>query len=269
MIPFKIIYFKVKIKRKNGRFKMKKTHTALQLYSVREECAKDFEGTIKEISQIGYEGVEFAGYHGKTAKEIKKLLEKYNLKVAGSHIPLNSLLKDEFERTVEFNSIIGNKYLIIPSLPEEYTNTKEDWLRAVELINEISLRLKPYGMKVGYHNHAVEFQKIDDEIPWYMFFDRADKDVIMQIDVGNALNGNGDPIYALKKYKERAITIHLKEYPFSARAIGEGLVNWKEIFDICESSGKTEWYIVEYENKNFPIMDILKLCLENIIKIKG
>lgn len=246
---------------------MQKIPIALQLYSVREECAKDFEGTIKKISEMGYEGVEFAGYYGKSAKELREILDRYGLKVAGTHIDINTLMGDELKKTVEFNAILGNKYLIVPSLREEYTKTKDGWIKAVELINKVSEKVKSYGMMVGYHNHAIEFQKINGEIPWDIFFGRADKDVVMQLDTGNAMNGGADPVEILKNYPGRAKTIHLKEYPFSARAIGEGNVKWREIFNLCETIGRTEWYIVEYETPGVPPLESVKLCLENLRKM--
>ncbi|MCS7201963.1 MAG: sugar phosphate isomerase/epimerase [Dictyoglomus sp.] len=247
---------------------MRRIPIALQLYSVRKECEKDFEKTIKEISEMGYEGVEFAGYYGKSANELKKILNKYNLKVAGTHIPINTLIGDELEKTVEFNYILENKYLIIPSLPEEYTKDKKGWEKAIELINEISSKLRSYKMILGFHNHSIEFQRLNGETFWNFFFDNVNEDVVMQLDTGNAMNGGADPIEILRRYLKRAKTIHLKEYPLTSRAIGEGIINWKEIFDICEKEGKTEWYIVEYENPSFPPLESVRLCLENIKKIK-
>lgn len=246
---------------------MAKLPIALQLYSVREDCARDFIGTIKAISEMGYEGVEFAGYYNLSAKEIKKILDDFNLKVAGSHLGINTLLGDEFKKTVEFNAILENKFLIVPALPPEYTKTKEGWLKAVETINEISEKLKPYNMKVGYHNHDIEFKPIDGEIPWDIFFQNASKDVIMQLDVGNAMHGSGDPIEILKKYPGRAVTVHLKEFPFTAPAIGEGEVKWEEIFNLCETIGGTQWYIVEYETPGRPPLESVRRCIENLRKM--
>jgi sugar phosphate isomerase/epimerase len=237
---------------------------ALQLYSVREDCAKDLVGTIKAVAEMGYEGVEFAGYHNRSAEELRKILDDFGLKVAGTHIGINTLLGDELERTIEFNSILGNKFLIVPGLPEEYRNSKAAWLKTAEIMNEISEKVKPHGMRVGYHNHAVEFQPMEGEIPWDIFFGAANKDVVMQLDIGNAMHGGGDPVEILRKYPGRATTIHLKEYPFTAPAIGEGEVKWDEIFELCESAGGTEWYIVEYETPGRPPLESVKRCLENL-----
>lgn len=246
---------------------MAKIPIALQLYSVREDCAKDFVGTIKAVSEMGYEGVEFAGYYNLPAEEIKKILDGFNLKVAGSHLGINTLLGDELKKTVEFNATLGNKFLIVPALPPEYTSTKDGWLRVAELMSEISEKVKPYGMRVGYHNHDIEFKPIDGEIPWDIFFQNTSRDVIMQLDIGNAMHGSADPIEILKKYPGRAVTVHLKEFPFTAPAIGEGEVKWDEIFNLCETIGGTEWYIVEYETPGRPPLESVKRCIENLRKM--
>ena len=238
---------------------------ALQLYSVREDCAKDLPRTLEAVAKMGYEGVEFAGYYGWKAEDLKKLLDDLGLKVAGTHIGLNTLLGDEYERTVEFNKILGNKYLVVPGLPPERRSSKEAWIETAKLMDEIAAKLKEEGMKLGYHNHAVEFQPIDGEIPWDIFFTTA-KEVFMQLDIGNAMHGGADPIPYLRKYPGRSLTIHLKEYSSTnpKALIGEGEVNWKEVFELCETVGGTEWYIVEQESYAYPPLECVERCLKNL-----
>ncbi len=114
-------------------------------------------------------------------------------------------------------------------------------------------RLQPYGMRTGYHNHWVEFQPMDGELPWDTFFGNTRHDVIMQLDIGNALHGGGDPIPYIARYPGRAITVHLKEHSATdpTALIGEGDVPWQRVFDLCEREGKTEWYIVEQESYKY------------------
>jgi len=249
---------------------MDKISVALQLYSVREDCTKDFIGTLRKVSEIGYEGVEFAGYYEKEAEELKKIIDDFGLKAAGTHTGINTLLGDELQKTIEFNSTIGNKFLIVPGLPEEYTNSKEAWLKTANLFNEISEKVKPFGMRVGYHNHWTEFKPIDgEETSWDIFFGKVNKDVVMQFDTGNAMKGGGDPVEILKKYPGRATTIHLKEFSSTndKAILGEGEVNWKEVLDLCERGGKTEWYIIEQESYAYPPIECVELCLKNLRKI--
>ncbi|MGC8834651.1 MAG: sugar phosphate isomerase/epimerase family protein, partial [Armatimonadota bacterium] len=139
---------------------MGKIPIALQLYSVREDAAKDTAGVLAAVAKMGYEGVEFAGYYGHSAQDLRKMLDDNGLRVAGTHIGLDTLLGDEFEKTVEFNQILGNKFLIVPGLPPERTSSADAWKRTAEIFNEIAEKLKPLGMYTGYHNHAMEFKPL-------------------------------------------------------------------------------------------------------------
>jgi len=248
---------------------MSKIPIALQLYSIREDCARDLPGTLKAVADMGYDGVEFAGYYGRTAQELKKILDDLGLKVAGTHIRLDTLLGDELEKTVEFNKILGNKFLIVPWIPEERRNSKEAWIQTAKLMSEISEQVKPEGMHVGYHNHAAEFTKIDGEFPWDIFFSAASPDVVMQLDTGNAMHGEAtadDVLEVMKRYPGRAVTVHLKEYSATNKKalIGEGDMKWKEFFNLCETIGGTEWYIIEQESYAYPPLECVKRCLENL-----
>ena len=251
-----------------------KIKIALQLWSVREECARNLEGTLKAIADMGYEGVEFAGYYGRKANDLKRILDDLGLKVAGTHIPIDTLLGERLRETIEFNQILGNKYLIVPGLPESMRNSKSAWLNTAKLMNEISDKLKPESMLIGYHNHAIEFQPINGEVPWYIFFDATKPDVVMQLDTGNAMRGGVSPegiLEIIKRYPGRAKTIHLKEYSRKNEKalIGEGEIKWKELINLCESIGGTEWYIIEQETYAYPPLECAKRCIENLKAIIG
>ncbi|MEA3345206.1 MAG: sugar phosphate isomerase/epimerase [Chloroflexota bacterium] len=252
---------------------MAKIPVALQLYSAREECAEDLVGTLRAVAEMGYEGVEFAGYYGREAEELRGILDGLGLEVAGTHIGINTLLGDELQRTIEFNNVLGNKFLIVPGLPEEYRNSKSAWLKTAEIMNEVSEKVKPHGMRVGYHNHAVEFQPMEGENPWDIFFGATDEDVVMQLDTGNALYGGGDCVSILERYPGRAITVHLKPYSTEAGPhaekgfrplIGEDDILWDDVFRLCETIGGTEWYIVEYESDAYPPLEAVARCLDAI-----
>lgn len=249
-----------------------KIPVALQLYSVREACSRDLPGTLEAVAEMGYEGVEFAGYYGRSADELRKMLDNLGLKVAGTHISIDALLGDELQRTIEFNRVLGNRFLIVPWLPEERRCSKAAWLETVRLINEIAEKVKTEGMRVGYHNHAVEFQPIDGELPWDIFFGTAAPDVVMQLDTGNAMRGGVSPdgvLEIIKRYPGRAATVHLKEFSSKNELalIGEGEMKWQEFFSLCETIGGTEWYIVEQENCAFPPIECARRCIRNLRKI--
>lgn len=241
----------------------------LQLYSIREDCARDLPHTLEAVAKMGYAGVEFAGYHGYGAKDLRGLLDAVGLECCGTHIGLDTLLGDELARTVEFNQILGNEYLIVPGLAESRRSSRQAWYDTAQVFNEVAECLKPHAMRTGYHNHWIEFQPMDGELPWDTFFSNTRHDVIMQLDIGNALHGGGDPIPYIARYPGRAITVHLKEYSATdaTALIGEGDVPWPQVFDLCETQGNTEWYIVEQESYKYPPLEVVARCLENLRKM--
>ncbi len=123
-------------------------------------------------------------------------------------------------------------------------------------------------MRVGYHAHPGDFKKLDGETEWDIFFTNAGPDVVMQLDVGNCLEGGGDPYAILKKFPGRAATIHIKEFGGKPGAvIGEGDVKWDDLFSLCETTGKTEWYIVEHESDPTAPLESVKKCLDGLRKM--
>ncbi|HEX2999260.1 MAG TPA: sugar phosphate isomerase/epimerase [Armatimonadota bacterium] len=248
---------------------MAKIPIALQLYSIRNDCAQDLPGCLKAVARMGYAGVEFAGYYNYSAQDLRKMLDDNGLKAEGTHIGLDTLLGDEFERTVEFNQILGNRFLMVPGLAEERRNSRAAWLETAKIFNGIAERLKPYGMYTGYHNHTIEFAPMDGELPWDTFFGNTIKEVVMQFDTGNAMHGGADPIPFLERYPGRALSVHLKEYSKTndKALIGEGDIPWQRVFELSESIGGTEWYVVEQESYAFPPMECVERCLDNLRKM--
>jgi len=252
---------------------MARIPVALQLYSVRDDCARDLPGTLKAVAKMGYEGVEFAGYYGRSAEELRKMLDNLGLKAAGTHISINTLLGDELKRTIEFNRILGNRFLIVPGLPENMRSSKAAWLETARLMNEIAEKVRSEGMRVGYHNHAIEFQPMEGDLSWDIFFGATVLDVVMQLDTGNAMHGGVSPdgiLEILKRYPSRAATVHLKEFSSTNKQalIGEGEMKWKEFFSLCETIGGTEWYIVEQESYAFPPLECVRRCIKNLREMR-
>jgi sugar phosphate isomerase/epimerase len=124
-------------------------------------------------------------------------------------------------------------------------------------------------MRVGYHNHNVEFTPMGGTTPWDIFFGGTKKGVVQQIDTGNCIEGGGDPIALIKRYPGRTASIHLKEFSKTKpdAFVGEGDVPWKAVFEACETVGGTEWYIVEYEHESQPALPSVDRCLKNLRKI--
>jgi sugar phosphate isomerase/epimerase len=250
---------------------MKSIPIGVQLYSVRDDCAKDLPGVLRQIARMGYEGVEFAGYHGHSASDLRKMLDDNGLKCCGAHIPLEQLEGDALKQTMDFHRTIGNEFLICPWLPEARRPNRAGWANCAKLFNEISDKVRPAGFWVGYHNHHVEFTPLEGELPWDTFFGNTRPEVVMQFDTGNAMHGGGEAVPFLKKYPGRALTVHIKEFSKSndKALIGEGDIPWKDVFAACESIGGTRWYIIEHETYAHPPLECVRLCLENVKRMLG
>ncbi|HUT75199.1 MAG TPA: sugar phosphate isomerase/epimerase [Armatimonadota bacterium] len=248
---------------------MAKIPIALQLYSVREDCARDLPGTLQAVAAMGYAGVEFAGYHGRDAAELRRMLDDLGLKVAGTHLHVDALVGDELERTIEFNRALGNTFLICAGLPKERCTSRAAYREAAGLFNQAAERAAAADMRVGFHNHMREFEPLDGELPWDTFFGAAKPQVVMQVDTGNALAGGQEPVELLERYPGRATTVHLKEHAGDGRAvvIGEGDVRWNDVFRLCETTGGTQWYIVEQESYAHPPLECVRMCLDNLRKM--
>jgi len=230
----------------------KKIPVGLQLYSVREQCKNDLPGTVAAVAKIGYRGVEFAGYYGRSAKDLRKLLDDNGLVACGTHTAYESVLANKLKATIEFNQTIGNKFLIVPWMTE--TNSKQVWLDRAKLFNDLADQVKADGMWVGYHAHAHDFKQIEGVSAWDLFFGNTNAEVVMQLDTSNCCDGGADPVTVLKKYPGRARSIHIKAHGGSPDAvIGEDKVNWAEVFAFCEGPGKTQWYVLEHESGGDPL----------------
>ncbi len=185
----------------------KKIPVGLQLYSIREQCQKDLAGMLAAVSKIGYKGVEFAGYYGHNAKDLRKMLDDNGLVACGTHTPYDSVQPAKLNETIEFNKTIGNKYLIVPWMEGK---SKQAWLDKAKEFNDIAAKIKPSGMVTGYHAHAHDFTKFEDQTAWDLFFGTTKPEVVMQLDTSNCIEGGADPVAVLKKYPGRA-TYHPPE----------------------------------------------------------
>jgi sugar phosphate isomerase/epimerase len=243
----------------------------LQLWTVRTECAKDFHGTIAKVAKLGYKGVEFAGFYNYSAKDVRKMLDDNGLLCSGSHTAIDLLSNEKLAATMEYNRTIGNKFVIVPWLDRKQLNTKEGWLAKAKTFNELADKTRSEGVHIGYHAHQGDFLPIDGETPWDLLFGNTSKEVIMQLDTGNSMQGKADPVAVLKKYPGRSLTIHLKEFSATnpKALIGEGDVKWKDIFAVCESTGGTQWYIIEEESGAYPPLEAAKSSLKNFKKVHG
>lgn len=247
---------------------------ALQLYSVRRELAENVRDTLKAVADMGYAGVEFAGPPQHSAEELRSMLDEFGLVCCGWHTPFDLVQDDKLADTIAFNKALGNANIIVPGIPEHLRRSRTDWLKLASFFNELAEKLVPHDMATGYHNHHVEFEPLDGEQPWDTFFSNTRREVIMQLDTGNALCGGADSVSILQRYPGRAVTVHLKSYSRAAGKsdprlgyhplIGEDEIPWEAVFQACETIGGTEWYIVEYESAAYPPLEAVERFLKGL-----
>jgi sugar phosphate isomerase/epimerase len=250
----------------------KKVPIGTQLWCVRKQLATDIPGTLNALGAMGYEAVELENAFGKSGAEWRTHLDAAKLKACGFHHRLSELQGDKLAASVEFNQAIGNRNLIIRSLaPPVYTSA--DLLKkTADEVNEVAEKLKAHQMRVGYHNHTTDFNRIDGEYWWNRFADQTAKDVVLQFDTGNASEVEGvTPQALITRNAGRTISMHVK--PFSKKDpnayLGADELDWPAIMTAAETVGGIEWYIIEYEREGVPPLESLKANLELFKKLRS
>lgn len=248
---------------------------ALQLYSIRDVLKADLPGTLASVRKMGFEAVEWfgwGGYFGLSGKELRKLLDDNGLRTSSDHIHAGSLQGERFERSVEFYQTLGANLVTLSELlgNRAARGTPQFWENGARLLNELAAKLEPFGIRIGLHNHRVEFVRLPDgRVPWELVFDNAGKNVAQQLDLGSCLSAGVDPAVYLKRYAGRTRSLHMKDWaPDNPDVLlGQGAVKWPEVIALSESAGGVEWYIVEQERHPYPPMESVAKSLHNLKEI--
>jgi len=235
----------------------------IQLYSLKDELAKDFAGVLKRVREMGYTGVEFAsGFYGDfTAKELKNMLAELKLDALGAHIR-----SADVPSQLDFAAELGLKYIIDPW---HDMATREDALLAAETFNKVGELCRNAGIKFGYHNHRHEFEKAGDDYLLEIVINNTLPELVtFQLDVGWAAYAGVDCVSFVKKTNGRFELIHVKECshlhaqdpttPWNGKA-GEGIINWAEVRDAALAQGAKAFII---EREHVYADDIFK-CVQN------
>ena len=242
---------------------------ALQLYTVRGSLSSDFEGTLKKVKEMGYDGVEFAGLFGKTAAEVKEMCRSIGLIPVSAHVSFTDMIGDP--SILKNYAEIGCEYVVIPYLTEEYRPGKEKFREVIEGAKILGEKANALGLKLAYHNHDFEFEKIDGEYALDILYKEVPASLLQtQLDTCWVNVGGENPAGYIRKYAGRASMIHLKDFvgrksenmyaligidedqkkdtagEFEFRPVGSGVQNFPEILRAAEEAG-TQWVIVEQD----------------------
>jgi sugar phosphate isomerase/epimerase len=251
----------------------KKLPIGTQAWCVRKTLATDIPGTLAQVSQAGFELIELENAFGKSGKEWRGFLDAANLKAAGFHHTLAEVRGEKLAQTIEFNQAIGNRNLIIRSLQPGVYESLDLLKQTADELNAIAEKLKPHQLRIGYHNHTTDFNKLDGEYWWNRFADATSKDVVLQFDTGNASEKDGvNVVEVLKRNAGRTKSMHIK--PFSKASpnafLGADELPWPAIMTAAEGLAGVELYIIEYEkDTGRPPIEDLKANLDLFKKMRA
>jgi sugar phosphate isomerase/epimerase len=255
-----------------ARAAWKKIPIGVQLWCVRRQLATDIPGTLGALATNGFDAVELENAFGRPGTEWQKHLDAAKLKACGFHHTLGELQGDKLAATIEFNQAIGNRNLIIRSLAPEVYKSVDLLKKTADAVNEAAVKVRPHKMRVGYHNHFADFNRIDGEYWWNLFADQTTKDVILQLDTGNASELTGVSLVDLiRRNAGRTVSMHVKPYSKANpdAYLGADELDWPGIMTAAESVGGLEWYIIEYEREGVTPLESLKANLEGFRRLRS
>ena len=237
---------------------------ALQLWSVQMGQDADIFATLEKTAAIGYDGVEFAGYFGKTAAELKAKLTELNLQCVSSHVPCDDIV-NKSDEVIAFAQELGIKYIVGPYA------TFEDLTKWLELINQLGAVKEKYeaaGLQLLFHNHHEEFKKINDRY-------------IMDLMMENISGGEFDTYWIefagmsaidyLKQYAGRVPLVHIKDMAAcrtQSTEVGNGVLDIAGIVVQAKASG-AEWLVLEQEAFTRDRFESVEIGFNNLKKING
>lgn len=242
---------------------------AYQIYSAREDAQRDLDGTLRQIKALGYDGVEFAGYYGHTAEEVKSLLLKHGLQAVSSHVPM-ALIEADMFGTIAYHKAIGCPYIAIPFLDETSRPGGPRFAAMVQVIYKFGRLCREAGIALLYHNHDFEFAPLSGQYGLDFLYDAVPADLLQtEIDTCWVKYAGLDPADYVRKYAGRCPLVHLKDYvgrrdgktpygligtdktadadvAFCFKPVGMGSQDIPSIVDAALESG-AKWLIVEQD----------------------
>jgi sugar phosphate isomerase/epimerase len=251
----------------------------IELYSVRDEMAKDTLATVRAIAKMGYAVVEFYGpYYAWTpefAKDVRKVLDDTGIRCNSTHNDAKNLRPEGIQKAIDLNKTIGSKYVVVASAGR--VDGLDGWKALGESLTKAMETLRPVGLSSGYHNHQAEFKPIEGKRPIEVLAANTPKDFMMQFDVGTCVEVGDDPVEWINSNPGRIKSLHLKDWgkPVEGNQergyrvlFGEGDVPW-QVLAAAESKGGAEYYLIEQEGSRYPSLETAERCLANYKKMRA
>lgn len=260
----------------------------IQLYSVREQMAQDFEGALAAVREAGFLEVESAALPKKPAPEIRQALDKAGLKCVSSHRSFVDVTRD-LDATTEFEKTVGVSYIICPGPGRRNPlapGTKpappsiDDWKYNAEEFNKTGEKLKKAGITFGYHNHWVEFKPVDGKVPYETLLSLCEPDkMTFEMDLGWVKVAGQDPVVLMKKYPNRFAMFHVKDFHLppnisyathdqaKVTELGRGSIDYRPIFAQATENQNITHAFVEQEEFDIPWKESLKVDADYMKKL--
>ena len=250
---------------------MAKLPIALQMYTLRNETAQDFVGTIRKVADIGYAAIELADHGGLSIRDLSALLQDNHLRVAGSHVSIDAMEAD-IAKVIDENLALSNRYVVVPYLPEDRRQNADAYKRVAETLNAMGETLRSNGLSLCYHNHDFEFQTMDNgELGIDILLQNTDPTLVKaEVDTYWVLVGGQDPVEFVQKHHGRVPLMHLKDRDKtdgSFAPVGTGNLPLDALLEIAPTVG-VEFLIVEQDVCKIPPLEAVKISYDNL-KAKG
>jgi sugar phosphate isomerase/epimerase len=269
----------------------------VQLYTVKDELAKNFFLTLKRIAIIGYKEVETAGFLDKKASEWRQSLDQLGLRCPSAHGVKTTQSDDEIKATADFCKELGAEYMICaepglrdpkrlssvgkPGTSIDVLMTLDDWKWNADRLNQIGELTKKAGIRLGYHNHNLEFTEYGDVFAYDELIRHTDLALVaFEMDCGWVVVAGQDPVKYLEKYPRRIQMLHIKDEKPGYKAstgkdgaptteVGRGSVDWKRLFTAAKEA-QVKHYFVEQEPpfEEMPPLDALRVSYNFLHDLK-
>ena len=269
---------------------MPQPRIAYQLYSARQEAARDLPAVLRALKEQDYDGVEFAGFHGHSAENIAGLLAESGLAVASSHVSLAELRQDA-HAVIAFHQRIGCPYIAIPYLADEDRPGQPGFARLIARIYWLGQLCREAGIQLLYHNHDFEFAPVSGMHGLDFLYDAIPADLLQtEIDTCWVRYAGVDPVEYLRKYAGRAPVVHMKDYvgrkggtdspyqligqeskakaeqsAFAFRPLGRGIQELPALVRAAVAAG-SKWLVVEQDDS--PDMPPLEASAISIAELR-
>lgn len=238
---------------------------AVQMYTLRNDVANDYPGTLRAVAELGYQAVELATLGGLTAATLRTHLDALGLHIVGMHIGLEQL-EHQLDQTLDDLTTLGVRSLICPWLPPERRSSAAHYRAIAHTLNQIGRTAQERGIQLCYHHHDFEFQPIDSSTGMAILLEHTDPTLLhIELDVYWAAFAGIDPIALIRQLAGRVALVHLKDMAATPQRefaeVGHGTLDMPHILAACDHA-EVAWLIVEQDTCARPPLESIRMSLD-------